>query len=182
MNNILILGICILILIVAFLIIILVIGKNKIKEIIVPLDTSKDEINELLKQKYKVYKKMIKHLKDNLSIKEEAFKTFTDFSSKECTQTDLIDLLDKTTYEINEYVDNYDELLKDKEFLDLKKELHQIQIKLEATVDFYNNKIILYNDLKSNGPTSFATKFFVFDEYNNISNEKKEISRLINLN
>ena len=69
MNNILILGICILILIVAFLIIILVIGKNKIKEIIVPLDTSKDEINELLKQKYKVYKKMIKHLKDNLSIK-----------------------------------------------------------------------------------------------------------------
>ena len=182
MNNILILAICLLILIISCLIMILIIGKNKIKEIIVPLDTSKDEINELLKQKYKLYKKMIKHLKDNLSIKETAFKDFLNFTSKECTQSELIDILDKTTYEINEFVDNYDELLKDKDFLDLKKELHQIQIKLEATIDFYNNKIILYNDLKSNGPTSFSTKFFVFDEYNNIPNEKKEISRLINLN
>lgn len=182
MNNISILAICILILIILFFFIILVVGKNKIKEIIVPLDTSKQQINELLKQKYKLYKEIIHYIKDNLSIHENAFQEFIEFDSRECKQSDLINLLDKTTYEINEYVDNYDELLKDKNFLDLKKELYNIQVNLEATIDFYNNKIILYNNLKNNGPTSFASKIFDFDEFNNITNEKKEIARLINLN
>jgi len=182
MNNILILGISILILIIFFLIIILMIGKSKIQEIIVPLDISKQQINDYLRQKYKLFKEMTKFIKDNLSIKEEAFKEFLDFNSKECSQIDLINLLNKTTYELNEYVDNYDELLKNKDFLDLKKKLYDIEIKLEACIDFYNNKIILYNDLKTNGPTSFSTKFFEFDEFDSIEQDKKEISRLINLN
>lgn len=182
MNNILILGVLIVILMIFFFIIILMIGKSKIQEIIVPLDTSKKQINEYLKQKYKIFKEMTKYIKDNLSIKEEAFKEFLNFSEKECSQTDLINLLNKTTYELNEYVDNYDQLLKNKDFLELKKKLYDIEIKLEACIDFYNNKIILYNDLKTNGPTSFSTKFFEFDEYYNIEQDKKEISRLINLN
>jgi len=182
MDNILILLVCILILIILFFTIILIIGKNKINEIIVPLDTSKQQINVLLIQKYKLYKEMIKFIKDNLSIKENAFHEFLEFNSKECTQSDLIKILDKTTYELNEYQDNYDNLLKNNDFITLKKELYIIQVKLEATIDYYNNKIILYNDLKTHGPTSFSTKFFEFDEYNNITNEKKEISRLINLN
>lgn len=182
MNNILILLACILFLIILFIIIILVIGKSKINEIIVPLDMSKEQINAFLIQKYKLYKKMIKFIKDNLSIKEDAFNEFIEFNSQECIQSDLINILDKTTIELNDYLKKYDELLKNKDFLDLKKQLYNIQVKLEATIDYYNNKIILYNDLKTKGPTSFSTKFFEFEEYNNISNEKKEISRLISLN
>ena len=182
MNNLLILGICILILIIIFLVIMLVIGKNKIKEIIVPLDTSKQEINELLVQKYKVFKEMIKFIKENLSIKETAFLEFLEFNSKECTQSDLIEILDKTTHELDTYTTNYDEILKNIDFIKLKQKLYNIQVNLEATIDYYNNKINLYNNLKTSGPTSFATKFFEFDEYNTISNEKKEISRIINLN
>lgn len=182
MNNTLIFAISILFLIILFIIIILIIGRKKILEIIVPLDTSKQQINEFLIQKYKLYKEIIKLIKTNLSIKEEAFDDFLRFNSKECTQTDLINILDETTKEINEYVNNYNELLKNEDFLDLKKKLHDIQIKLEATIDYYNNKIILYNNLKNSGPTSFSTKFFQFDEYTDVSNEKKEISRLISLN
>ena len=182
MNNLLILGISILILIILFLVIILLIGKNKIKEIIVPLDTSKQEINELLKQKYKVYKEMIKFIKDNLSIKEEAFQGFLTFDSRECTQSDLINILNKTTKELNNYINDYDELSKNIEFITLQRKLYNIQVNLEATIDYYNNKINLYDNLKTNGPTSFSTKFFEFNEYNSIDNEKKEISRLINLN
>ena len=51
MNNILILAICILILIILFIIIILIISKKKIQEVITPLDISKEEINDYLKQK-----------------------------------------------------------------------------------------------------------------------------------
>lgn len=182
MDNILILLFCILVLIILFFMIILLVGKNKINEIIVPLDTSKEQINEFLIHKYKLYKEMIKFIKNNLSIKDDAFHEFLEFNSRECLQSDLINILDKTTHELNEYVGKYDELLKNKDFLDLKKQLYNIQVKLEATIDYYNNKIILYNDLKANGPTSFSTKFFEFEEYNNISNEKKEISRLISLN
>ena len=143
---------------------------------------SKQDINDYLKEKYKIYKEMVRFIKDNLSIKEEAFADFLKFDTKECLQSELIDMLDKTTYEINEYVDNYDDLLKNKEFLDLKRKLYNIQVNLEATIDYYNNKIIVYNNLKVKKPTSFATKFFIFDEYYNIKNEKEEISRLINLN
>ena len=182
MNNILILAICILILIILFIIIILIISKKKIQEVITPLDISKEEINDYLKQKYKLYKEITKFIKDNLSIKEEAFQEFLAFNQKECTQSNLITILDKTTYEINEYVDKYDELLKNKDFLKLKKDLYYIQVNLEACIDYYNNKIIFYNNLKNTGPTSFATKFFEFEEFASITNEKKEISRLINLN
>lgn len=181
MDNILIFAILLIVLLILFLIIFLHVSKLKIKEIIVPLDISCDEINGLLKQKYKLYKEIILYIKNNLSIKEEAFKDFLEFKAQECRQSELISILDETTYEINEYIDNYDELLKQEEFKELKRKLYKIQLSLEATIDFYNNNIILYNDLKTNGPTSLASKFFQFDEYENISNEKKEISRLINL-
>ncbi len=182
MNNIVILGIAIGILFIIFLVIILIIGKNKIRNILIPLDMSKQDINDYLKEKYKIYKDMVHFIKDNLSIKDEAFKEFLAFDTKECLQSDLIDILDKTTYEINEYVDNYDELLKNNEFMELKRKLYSIQVNLEATIDYYNSKITVYNTLKDKGPTNFSTKFFTFDDYNTIKNEKEEISRLINLN
>ena len=182
MNKILILGIAILVLTIIFFIIILIISKNKINQSIIPIDMSKDKINHYLKQKYKLYKQITNFIKNNLSIKEDAFQEFLEFNSKECTQSDLIKLLDKTTYEINEYVDNYDELLKNQEFLKLKRELYDIEINLEATSEYYNNKIIIYNNLKHSAPTKLCTIFFQFEEYNPIEINKKEIARLIHLN
>lgn len=182
MNNILILCISIIILTVLFLMIIIIIGKNKINEIVVPLELSNDKINELLKQKYKVYKEMIKLIKSNLSIKEDSFLDFSKFNEKECTQEDLIDLLDKTTIELDNYVNNYNEILKNNEFLELKYKLFDIQVSLEGILKYYNNKINLYNKLKTNGPTSFASKFFVFDKYDIIENDNKDIDRFISLN
>lgn len=182
MNNILILSIAVIILIFLFFIIVLIIGKRKINQVIVPLNLSLEQINLYLKQKYKLYKEITKFIKDNLSIKEDAFCEFFNFNLKECEQNELITLLEKTTYEINEYVDNYNELLKNKEFLELKRKLYNAQVKLEACIEYHNNKIILYNDLKEHGPTSLSTKLFTYDEFNNIPNDKKEISRLINLN
>ena len=182
MKNIVILAISVAVLLIIFIVIVLIVGKNKIRSILTPLDISKKDINDYLKQNYKVYKEMIKYIKDNLSIKEDAFKEFLSFDTRECLQSDLINMLDKTTYELNEYVDNYDELLKSSDFLILKRKLYNIQINLEATIDYYNSKISVYNTLKDKGPTNFSTKFFTFDEYNTIKNEKEEISRLINLN
>ena len=182
MNNMIILLISILILIILFLVIVLIIGKRKIEELIIPLDISKQEINTYLKEKYKVYREIVEFLKSNLSIREEAFKNFLDFNAKECLQNDLINILDNTTDEINEYVDNYDDLLKNDDFLKLKKKLYNIQVNLEAVIDYYNGKINIYNNLKEKYPTSLATKFFVFEDYSKVKNEKKEISRLISLN
>ena len=101
MNKIVILGISIFVLIIIFLVISIIISKNKIKESMIPLDMSKEKINNYLRQKYKLYKEITKFIKDNLSIKEDAFKKFLDFNAKECTYEELIDLLDSTTYEIN---------------------------------------------------------------------------------
>lgn len=182
MNNMLILCVSILILIIFFLIIILIVGKNRIKEVIIPLNNANQQIDNYLNQKYDIFKEMIKFIKDNLSIKEDAFKDFFELNIKECNQVELLNLLNKTVYELNEYVDNYDDCLKNKDFLNLKKNLYDVEINLEACIDFYNNKIILYNNLKSKGPTSFSNKFFTFDNYDSIEQDKKEISRLINLN
>ena len=76
MKNIVILVISVVVLLIIFIIIVLIVGKNKIRSILTPLDISKKDINDYLKQKYKVYKEMIKYIKDNLSIKEEAFNEF----------------------------------------------------------------------------------------------------------
>ncbi len=182
MNKLVIFGILLVVLVIIFLIIILVISKSKISEMLTPLNIAQEDINNYLKQKYKLYKEITQFIKDNLSIKEDAFNNFFSFNSKECTPEELITLLDKTTYEINEYVDNYDELLKNKDFMKLKRELYDIELNLEATIEYYNNKLTLYDDLKNNGPTSFCTKFFEFDEYKPIKNDIKEITRLVNLN
>lgn len=182
MNKWLILGISILVLLLFFLIIFLIISKKKIVNSTIPIEIANEKINNYLKQKYKLYKEIITFIKNNLSIKEDAFKNFLEFDAKECLQNNLIDFLDKTTYEINEYVDNYDELNKNEDFLYLKKQLYNLQLNLEATIDYYNNKIIIYNELKNNAPTSICTIFFEFMDYTAISNEKKEIARLINLN
>lgn len=182
MNNILILIISIIVLLIIFIVTLILISKNKIQEILSSIEISNDDINNSLKQKYKLFKEITNYLKDNLSIKEDAFENFLNFDSKECSRNDLIDILDKTTFEINEYVDNYDDLLKNKDFLTLKRKLYHVEMNLEATIDYYNNKLTNYNYLKEHVPTSIAGKIFSFDEYEEAKIDKEEISRLINLN
>ena len=182
MNNIVILIISFVVLLILFLITLIIISKNKINEILTSIETANDDINNSLKQKYALYKEMITFIKDNLSIKEDAFNKFINFNRIECTKGDLINILDKTTYEINDYIDNYDDLLKNKDFLPLKIKLYNIEINLEAMIDYYNSKLIIYNDLKNHAPTSIASKLFDFPDYKETTIDKKEISRLINLN
>ena len=117
MNNIIVLGIGVAILLLTFLIISIIISKNKIGDSLTALEIINEDINNSLKQKYNLYKDITNFIKDNLSIKDEAFQDFLNFNAKECKKKELLEILDKTTYEINEYVDNYDELLKNKDFL-----------------------------------------------------------------
>ena len=182
MNNIVILVISVIILLIIFLVTLIMISKSKIQEVLTSVEISNDDINNSLKQKYKIYKEMTNYLKDNLSIKENAFQNFLEFNSKECSRTDLINILDKTTFEINDYVDNYDDLLKNQDFINIKRKLYHVEMNLEAAIEYYNNKLKVYNDLIEHSPTSIASKIFSFDEYENLEINKEEISRLINLN
>ena len=182
MNNILILIISLVILVIIFLVVLIIISKNKINEELTAIEIANDDINNSLKQKYTLFKEMINFIKDNLSIKEDAFNDFISFNKNECAKSDLINILDKTTYEINDYITNYNELLKNKDFFELKRKLYRIEINLEAMIEYYNNKLTTYNDLKTHAPTSIASKLFDFPEYVETNIDKKEISRLINLN
>lgn len=182
MNNLVILIISIVILIIIFLIILITISKKKINASLIPVEISNDNINNSLKQKYALYKEIINFMKDNLSIKEEAFQEFLNFNKGECTREELINIIDKTTFEINDYVDNYDNLLKNKDFLILKRKLYNVEMFLEAMIDYYNNKLIIYNNLKVKAPTRIACKLFEFEDFDEAKIDKKEISRLINLN
>ena len=182
MNNIVILVISMIILLIVFIIILITISKNKINEVRESINIANDDINSSLKQKYALYKEMIANIKENLSIKEDAFNDFLEFKRGECTKSEIIEMLEKATYEINNYVDNYDELLKNKDFMNLKKKLYFVEINLESIVEYYNNKRVLYEELKHHGPTSIASKLFEFENFGEIQLDKKEISRLINLN
>lgn len=182
MNNIVILIISFVVLLIIFLITMIIISKNKINDSLSAVEISNDNINNYLKQKYALYKEIINFIKDNLSIKEDAFNNFINFDRKECNKGDLINVLDKTTYEINNYIDNYNDLLKNKDFISLKRKLYSVEINLEALIEYYNNKLVIYNDLKNHAPTSIASKLFDFPEYVETNIDKKEISRLINLN
>ena len=182
MNNIVILLISFVVLVIIFVIVLILISKNKINESLTALEIANDDINNSLKQKYSVYKEITSFIKDNLSIKEDAFNNFTNFSRSECAKSDLISILDKTTYEINDYISNYDQLLKNKDFLNLKRKLYRIEINLEAVIEYYNTKLNTYNELKTHAPTSIASKLFDFPEYTKTNIDTKEISRLINLN
>ena len=182
MNNILILIILIVVLLITFLITMIIISKGKIQDALLSVEIANDDINNSLKQKYRLFKEIIIFIKDNLSIKDDAFKIFLEFDVKECLKEELIELLNKTTFEINKYVDNYDELLKNKNFLELKRKLYHTEMNFEAMIDYYNSKLNAYNHLKEHLPTSIATKLFQFAEYQKVEIDKKEISRLINLN
>ena len=181
MNNILILIISLVILVIIFLVVLIIISKNKINEELTAIEIANDDINNSLKQKYTLFKEIVTFLKDNLSIKEDAFQDFTNFNKNECAKGNLINILDKTTYEINDYVNKYNDSLKNKDFLELKRKLYRVEINLEAIIEYYNNKLNTYNDLKTHAPTSIASKLFDFPEYKETNINKKEISRLINL-
>ena len=182
MNNIIVLIILIVILIIIFAITFILLSKNQIEETLNSIEIANDDINSLLKQKFSLYKEIVTYIKDNISIKETAFEEFLEYNKREYTKNDLIEILDKTTIEINEYVDNYNDLLKQKDFIELKRKLYSIEINLEAAIDYYNEKNIIYNKQRNSGITGIASKLFSFIDYENVSIDKKEISRLINLN
>ena len=158
------------------------ISKNKINEKFNTVLIANDEINNLLKQKYAIFNEIIKCIKDNNQDKEFDFQEFLKFNRKDCTKSDLIKVLDKTTIELNEYFDRNNDLLKNKKILDLKGKLYHVEINLEAVVEYYNNKLKLYNETKKHGPTSIASKLFDFSDFNETEINTQEISRLISLN
>ena len=182
MNNMIILIIASVILLIVFIILVIFIGKSKINDILLSIEMSQDKITDCLKEKYSIYKKITNFIKDNFKVKEDAFNDLFTFKRANFENEELINVLDKTTIEINEYIDIYNNILKNDDFIKLKQDLYNIQVELEAMIEYYNSKLKLYQQLRHHGPTILAGKFLKFNNYETINIDKNEISRLINLN
>ena len=84
--------------------------------------------------------------------------------------------------EINKVMDNNENLLKDEAIININKELLDANISINGSKKFYNDNVILYNQLVNSFPSKIIAILFRYKEKEFMDEEIKEELKILEEN
>ncbi len=150
------------------LILFIIISKKKISKVDFKIEDALDYINEYLENKLN----LIKESRDICKNKNylDNFED-EDFSCESLFK--LNDLLSEFEEKFNAELYDDEELAKNKDTIEFINKLKENNINLKASINYYNDKVKAYYDLKYTFPISFVKLFCGFKKFD-LFNEKKD--------
>lgn len=154
--------ICLLVAIIGIMLIIFISNYNRFQWIIVKLNKGETNIYNNLNQKQAILVRYADILKENIGEN-------TDLDEYKLINTKLsINSLNKKINEfnnlINKYIDNNEKLLQKEKIININKELNEINILLNGSKKYYNDNLIIYNNLCHKFPSIFVAKVFKYKD------------------
>ena len=163
---------------VLFIIIILfIINSKKLKELLLKIDNAEENINLILTEKYTIISKLNKFIKSQND--EEVFKDLYDTNIEELSSIELNNKLatyDNIILELSEY--NKDLEYNDETIKDFEK-MNKNNINRLATEKYYNDNVVIYNELIDKFPANIIERFKGLDEKELFSNKKEEMFEIL---
>lgn len=143
-----------------FVILSIIISKKRMGRVNIKIEDGKININNYLEIKSKLLGQSKKIINDD--------NYFDDYDEAKFSELDSFKL-NKTLEEYySKFIDKLyedDELIKDKEIINLNNEIKSNDSELKASIKFYNNSVKDYNEMKTKFPTNFVKLFCGFKNF-----------------
>lgn len=149
------------IIILAIIGIIIVSNYNKFQLLTVKIKAADTNISVLLRTKYETYNRIINIIKDTVKTDVE-FNEFDNVDVDMISNYELETLLSEYSAKINEIIDLNDKLINNEVINELKDE--SINSDLDSKIKYYNDNVILYNNLIKCFPSNIVAKIYKFKE------------------
>lgn len=149
------------IIVLAILGIIIIANYNKYQLLVVKIKAAENNIGILLREKYETYDRIINVIEDKIKINDE-FEDLHNIDIDRVNNFDLEILLNEYSNKINGVIDINDKLNDNEVINDLKRE--SINSDLDSKIKYYNDNVILYNNLVKCFPSNIIAKMYRFRE------------------
>ena len=141
----------------------------------------KGEVNivNALTNKYNILLRYLDFLKNNkVEIKDEDYDKYKMINLKQ-----PINKLNKQIIEmnnvVNQYMDNNEKLLKNETIININKELNDANININGGKKYYNDNLIIYNNLCNAFPSNIIAKIKKYKQKEFLDNETKEELKIL---
>ncbi len=131
---------------------------NKLQSYNIRIKQAEGIINESLRNKYDVILKIINIIKSTAKIEQDYFKKIEKIKFKNFSSFDLDRKTTETEILIEDIVNDYSEICEKESFIINKKELKDINNKLNAAKIYYNNNTTELNKLIKKIPSNLVAK------------------------
>ena len=169
----------ILIAIIGSILIILINNYNKFQWTNILVNKGETNISNALSKKYNILIRYLDFLKDNkVDIKEEDYDKYKMLNLKQSINK-LNTNIDEMNNLINHYMDNNEKLLKNETIINLNKEIDEINITINGGKKYYNDNLIIYNNLVNAFPSNIIAKIKHYKEKEFLDDEIKEEFKIL---
>lgn len=170
--------ISIIIAIIVLILILLVTQYNKFQWLRIKLDKGETNIYNLLEKKHNILIRYKEFLEKNINVNEEDFSSY-DVLNTRLSLNKINDEIEKFNNLINKYIDNNEKLLRNETIIKLNKELININIKINGCKKYYNDNLVLYNNLCNAFPSKIISKIFHYKELEFLNEENSDILKIL---
>lgn len=161
--------------------IIFIVYHNKFKFSIIKIEEAENNIDLFLQKKLDLLKRsrqvVIKELKSEDFLEQLDSETISDLNHFE-----LNDFLKKTYNEFFQTLDDNEKLFKSESLVHIIDDLNSNEIDLVAAIKFYNDTVVMFNQLIVSFPSSIIRLFFGYRKKEFYSHEKREIYKILKEN
>ena len=164
--------------IIGIILIISIIIYNKFQWFIIKLNKGETILSTALDKKYNILLRYIDFLKTNLKIKNEEFEEFNLLNTK-IPINKLNKKINEMNNAINKVMDNNENLLKEETIININKELLEVNISINGSKKYYNDNLIIYNQLVNSFPSKIIALLFRYKEKDFLDEEIKEELKIL---
>lgn len=161
----------------ALILLIITIYYNKFQYVIVKIEVAENNINEFLKKKSDIDKRLISLIKKKLKKKE----LLTEIENIDTCENsfELNKLLSDINEKLFKILDENEKLLKSDKIVELIDNLNDNDEDLVASIKFYNDTVVDFNRLILSFPSNFIRLFFGYKKKEFYKNEKREVYEIL---
>ena len=167
--------------IIGIILIILITIYNKFQWFIIKLNKGETILSTALDKKYNILLRYIEYLKTTIKIKNDEFEEFKLLNTK-IPISKLNKKINEMNNAINKVMDNNENLLQDETIININKELLEVNISINGSKKYYNDNLIIYNQLVNSFPSKIIALLFRYKEKDFLDEEIKEELKILEEN
>lgn len=156
--------ISIIIIIVCIIAIFYGITYNKFQDYIIRINEVESMIDNNLRNKYDLINRAIPIIKSNIDKEKDVFGEIVKLRSRKISNFELYRILMRSSLEFNVLKEEFPSIDNSEEIKKIRKQIKDIDIKVENEIDYYNNNITIYNTLLKKFPSNVVAIFCKYKE------------------
>lgn len=137
---------------------------NKFQDYIIRINEVESMIDNNLRNKYDSINKIIPIIKGNINKDKDIFEEIVKLRSRKISNFELYRILTRASIELNSLIEEFPSIDKSDEIKKIKKQIIDIDNKVDNSIDYYNDNITIYNTLIKKFPTNIVATFCKYKE------------------